>query len=139
VEAPASSAAACAAFSAAAVACFCATGSGGPAFCIAGFGRDLARRRASSTAGSMGRESAGRKGASGRGVRPLFQGRKRIAMQISAAAIKNSRTDLRRAVELSRENVMRESSRCNLAVVKPGGSEGRDCSTADSTTQAVQR
>jgi hypothetical protein len=59
VEVPASSAAACAAFSAAVAARFCATGSGGPAFCIAGFGRIFTRRSASSAAGSMGRESTG--------------------------------------------------------------------------------
>jgi hypothetical protein len=56
----ASSAAARAAFSAEVEALFCATGSGGPAFCIAGLGCALTRRSATATAGSIGRESTGR-------------------------------------------------------------------------------
>ena len=136
MEVPASSAAACAAFSAAVAARFWVSGSGGPAFCIAGFGRDLACRRASSTAGSMGRESACRTGASGRGARPLFQGRKRIAMQISAAPIKNSKSQ-RRAPRFSGENIICRSCERNTVVVNsvdaldtitPAGFAGRSCS-----------
>jgi hypothetical protein len=101
----ASSAAACAALPADAAAVFCVLGSGRPAFCMAGFGRALARRRDSSIAGSMGRESAGRKGGPG-GARTLFQERKRIAAQITAAAAKSNRKGQRRGVRFSGENII---------------------------------
>jgi hypothetical protein len=103
----ASSAAACAALTAEAAAVFCDLGSGRPAFCIAGFGRVWACRRASSAARSMGRESAGRKDAPGRGARALFQERKKIAAQIAAAAAKSNSKSPRRALRFPGENIFR--------------------------------
>jgi RHS repeat-associated protein len=122
---PASSAAACAAFRAEAVEVFNACGSGGPVFCMAGFRRNSACRSAVPTAGSIGRESTGRMGASKRVARPLFHDRKAMAAHISAAAANRNRKNPRRTVGLSSENVMHESSRCNLAVVKRGNDEPR--------------
>jgi hypothetical protein len=121
---PASSAAACAAFCAETAEVFCASGSGGPGFCIAGFGRNLARRKDSATTGWMGRESIDRTGAFSRAARSVFPERKRMATQISAAAARSNSKNPRRAVGLSSENIMHESSRCNLAVVKRGNDDG---------------
>jgi hypothetical protein len=101
----ASSAAACAALFAEAAAVFCDLGSGKPAFCMAGFGCVLARRRASSIAGSTGRESAGRNGGPG-GAPMLFQELKRTAAQITAAAARSNSKSQRRGLRFSGENII---------------------------------
>lgn len=116
---PASSAAACAAFWAEAAEVVTARGSGGPVFCIAGFGRAWAWRRASAALGSMARNNTGLGGVPGREALPPGE-RTRIIAQIApagAAASSNSRYQ-RGTTALMRENIMRKSCRCNIGDVK---------------------
>lgn len=115
----ASPAAASAALSAEVADVFCANGSGGPAFCMAGFGRNVAWRRPSTTGGATGCESAERAAIGGRGACSLHELWWTSEAPITARATSSSENNSqRRDLKFSLVKFTRESCERHIAFVK---------------------